>query len=162
MMWILRWPVVLVLLVLVAGSLLPAVATTTALLNLPPIASYSPALAALDELGAQSSWLEAGLWYGAAVFFLIAAIRLIRRTQGFWLWLLGFACYGGRWAVTQQSEGGLVATVQSLSAESLQPENLTAESAPIQIGLLTFHLVIGLIILIIDAADRAYWDRNGR
>ncbi len=169
MMWILRWPVVLVLLVLVAGSLLPAAATAIAQVHNPALsdavagfAESSPIVESALAYGANGTWLEAGLWFAAGLFFLISAIRLIRRTQGFWFWLLGFACYGGRWAVTQQNEGGLVATVQSLTPQAFEPQNLTPDAAPIQVGLLTFHLVVGLIILIIDAADRAYWDRNGR
>lgn len=161
-MWILRWPVVLVLLVLSVGSLLPASATMAARLNLPAFGSFAPELATLDELARASSWLEAWLWFGAGLLFLIAAIRLIRRTQGFWMWLLGFALYGGRWAVTQQAQGGLIATVQSLNAQSIQPENLTATSPPVQIGLVAFHLAIGIIILIVDAADRRHWDSVGQ
>lgn len=170
MMWILRWPVVLILLVLTfVNSWLPAAATAGAQLRIAALndtieslRASSPFIAGALEYGAQANWLEAGLWFAAGLFFLISAVRLMRRTQGFWMWLLGFACYGGRWAVTQQNEGGLIATVQSITPESIAPENLTPEAAPVQLGLLAFHLVVGLIILVIDAADRAYWDRNGR
>lgn len=169
-MWILRWPVVLILLaVTLVNSWLPAAATAAAQLRVAALNDAIDSLRARSrfvagalEYGAQASWLEAGLWFAAGLFFLIAAVRLMRRTQGFWMWLLGFACYGGRWAVTQQNEGGLAATLQSLTPQALSPENLTPEAAPVQAGLLAFHLVVGLIILVIDAGDRAYWDRVGR
>lgn len=158
-MWILRWPVVLILLVLVVGSIFPALATTAVQTDL---YDFSGVSAELEALAASSTWLEAGLWYGAAAFFLIAAIRLIRRTQGFWAWLIGFALYGARWALTQQGEdGGVLATLQSIRPESFQLENLSATAPAAQVTLVAFHLIVGLLIFIIDAADRAYWDRQG-
>ncbi len=167
MIAILRWPLVLILVVLVASSFLPALATAAAHINEPSInaiidnlAASSPAIGGALEYGQQGSWLEAGLWFTASLFFLVCAIRLIRRTQGFWAWLLGFACYGARWAVTQQSEGGVVSTLQSLTPDSLNSDQLTAASPPVQVGLLAFHLVVGLLILIVDAVDRAHWDRH--
>ena len=163
MTFILRWPAILVLLALVLLSFAGAFAATAVLANLP------------IDLGAvlsegqiatvrQSNWIEAGLWYGAGLFFLISAVRLIRRTQGFWTWLLGFACYGGRWAWSQQNDGGLVSTVQGIDLNSYRaPEALAAtpESPEAQIGVLAIVLVLGLIMLIVDAADRAYWDKHG-
>ena len=112
----------------------------------------------------QVSWVETGLRYGAGVFFLIAAVRLIRRTQGFWTWLLGFACYGGRWAWQQQSQGDIVSSVRNINPQIyLHPQDMlgSLDSTESQVALLAVILIVGLIILIIDAADRAHWDRQG-
>lgn len=161
MTFILRWPAILVLFVLVAASLLAAFAGAAQLANLPvelPITDSQRA-----TLGSLS-WIEVGLWTGAGIFFLVSAIRLVRRTQGFWAWLVGFALYGGRWAYAQQNEGGLVATVQSIDPNAYtQPQALAAapEAPEAQIGLLAIILIVGLLIFIVDAADRAYWDKQG-
>ena len=162
MMFIIRWPVALVLLLL-ALSTLAAAATTGIVLGHAPIdlsAYLTPEqIATLSN----TSWLEVGLWAGAGLFFLISMIRLLRRTQAFWTWLLAFALYGGRWAVGQQSQGGLEATAQSLTANSFQPEALTStpEAPAAQVTVLAAILIVGLVIFLIDAADRAYWDKQG-
>ena len=161
MTFILRWPVVLILLGLVVLCLGAAAGTSAIRLDAPIDTSMlTPEQIATIQ---QASWLEVGLWAGAGLFFLISAIRLMRRTQGFWTWLLGFALYGGRWAVAQQQSGGLQETAQTLRVESFQPEMLAAtpEAPAAQITVLGAILIIGLIIFIIDAADRAYWDRQG-
>jgi uncharacterized caspase-like protein len=80
------------------------------------------------------------------------------------MWLLGFACYGGRWAFQQQNDGGLVATVREVHVQAFaQPQALaqTPEAPEAQLGVLAIVLIVGLIIFIVDAADRAYWDRQG-
>ncbi len=163
MMFILRWPVILILLGLVAASVFPAAVGTIQAYNLPidltPISGPSESL---RELAASTTMPERILWYVAAVFFLIAAIRLIRRTQGFWMWLFGFACLGGRWALAQQyQEGGIEATVESVNVQSFAPENLATGGASAQITVLVALLILGVLIFIIDAADRAYWDKHG-
>lgn len=163
MTFILRWPAILVLLALVMISLVAAFAATVVLAGLPVDLG---AVLSQDQIAvvSASSWIEAGLWYGAGLFFLISAVRLIRRTQGFWVWLLGFACYGGRWGYAQQKEGDLVATVQGVDPKAyLQPEALAADttSTEAQLAILAIVLVTGLIIWIVDAADRAYWDKQG-
>ena len=161
MTFILRLPAILVLLALVLTSLAPAFLVTVQRASLPIDLS---ARLSEDQIAvvAASTWLEAGLWYGAGVLFLIAAIRLMRRTQGFWMWLLGFACYGARWAAPQ--ENGPMETIKGLDPGIyLKPEALLADltSPESQLGLLGIVLVVGLVILIIDAADRAHWDRQG-
>jgi hypothetical protein len=163
MTFILRWPAILALFALVLVSLVAAAAATVVLAHLPVDLSAALTADQLRTLG-QISWIETGLWYGAGLFFLISAIRLIRRTQGFWMWLLGFACYGGRWAFQQQNDGGLVATVQQVHVQAFaQPQALaqTPEAPEAQLGVLAIVLIVGLIIFIVDAADRAYWDRQG-
>ena len=165
MMFFLRWPAVLVLLAMVAASLAPALATTVSLLELPfDLSAVSPEVAAI---AGQAAWLEVGLWYGAAAFFLVAAIRLIRRTQGFWTWLIGFGLYGGRWAVTQQDvtpqdAGGLIDRVRGLTVENFRLEALTADftQPAAQVALLALPMVVGLLVFVIDGSDRAYWDRQ--
>lgn len=163
MTFILRWPAILVLLLLVLMSFGGAFAGTVHLAQL-PIAL--PTTTDQQATITQVSWIEVGLWAGAGLFFLISAVRLMRRTQGFWTWLLGFALYGARWAVAQQNEGGgLVASVQSidLSAYLQQPQLLLSDlgSPAAQVALLTIVLIVGLLVFIIDAVDRSYWDKQG-
>src|SRR5690606_4639127 len=101
----------------------------------------------------------------AALFFLISSIRLMRRTQGFWTWLLGFAAYGGRWAWDQQQNGeGLPAMLQKVDLNSFRdPQALLATpyAAEAQLALLAIVLIVGVVVLIVDGADRAYWDSQG-
>lgn len=163
MTFILRLPAILALFALVLISLAAAFAATAVLANLPVDLG---AVLSQDQIATISAatWLEAGLWYGAGLFFLISAVRLMRRTQGFWVWLLGFACYGGRWAVAQAKEGDLVATVQSVDPNAyLKPEALAADttSTETQLAILGIVLIVGLLIFIVDAADRAYWNKHG-
>ncbi|MEZ5959701.1 MAG: hypothetical protein R3C30_04640 [Hyphomonadaceae bacterium] len=162
MTFILRWPAILVLLLLVLASLGAAFAGTVHLAQLP---IELPVTAEQEATINSLSWIEVGLWAGAGLFFLISAVRLIRRTQGFWTWLIGFAFYGARWAMAQQNEaGGLVANVQGINVSAYTaPAELAANtgSTEAQVGILGIILIVGLIIFIVDAADRAYWDKQG-
>lgn len=164
MTFILRWPAILVELVLAllsfAGALAAAGAITGFQVGIPEV---QQAQAAANQAGAgQATWIDVGLWAGAGLFFLISAIRLMRRTQGFWTWLLGFALFGGRWAYANR--GDLVSMLQTLNLQAyVHPQGLLADlGAPeAQLGILAIVLIVGLFIFIIDAADRAYWDRQG-
>ncbi|GAM97186.1 hypothetical protein U91I_00811 [alpha proteobacterium U9-1i] len=161
MAFILRWPSVLVLLLLTGVCLMAGGSAALVLGNIPVDLSFlsEAQRATLDGV----SWLEAGLWLGAGLFFFIAMIRLIRRTQAFWAWLIGFALFGGRWAYAQQENGGLVETVQSVEVQSFaQPEVLVAtpDGTESQIVILAVILIVGLLVLAIDAIDRAYWERQ--
>ncbi|MFT3728473.1 MAG: hypothetical protein QM759_11670 [Terricaulis sp.] len=160
---ILRLPAILALLALVLISLVGAVLATLVALHAPIDLSSILSPEQKTQI-AQVTWVETALRYAAGLFFLIAAIRLIRRTQGFWTWLLGFACYGGRWAWQQQSQGDIVNSVRSINPQVyLHPQDLlgSLDSPESQVALLAVILIVGLIILIIDAADRAHWDRQG-
>jgi hypothetical protein len=126
-----------------------------------PVAHVQAAQAAAERTGVEAKWLDVALLGGAGVFFLISAIRLIRRTQGFWTWLLGFACYGGRWAFAH--EGELLQLANAIDPHRyLQPQAIVADTASpeAQVGLLAIMLIVGLITMIVDAVDRAYWDRQ--
>ncbi len=164
MTFIARVLAILALLVLVLASLAPAVAATIVLAGLPVDLIAALGAEAAVQLRADAgatTWLEVGLWSAAGLFFLIAAIRLLRRTQGFWLWLLGFACFGARWAVPQQNDP--LATIQNLDVNTyLKPDALVAAptSPETQLGFLGIVLVIGVLILIVDAADRAHWNQQ--
>lgn len=164
MTFILRWPAVLVLFALVALCVLAAVSAGAA------ISGYEAPIAQVQEVQAEAAaagaaemtWLDVGLWGAAALFFLVAAVRLIRRTQGFWVWLLGFAAYAGRWAYQQGQD--VVAQFQAINLEVFRdPQRLLAEtgSFEVQIALLALILVVGALIAVIDGADRAYWDKQG-
>jgi hypothetical protein len=171
MTFILRWPAILVLLALMLLSFAGALGAAGQItgFDVPSVGveqvdtQVVEAQSAAAETGAASAtWLDVGLLAGAGVFFLIAAVRLMRRTQGFWTWLLAFALYGGRWAWAQQGE--LVNTVQRIDPQIyMQPQSIIADlGAPeAQVGLLGIILIVGLLIFIVDAADRAYWDKQG-
>jgi hypothetical protein len=164
MTFILRWPSILVLLGLSLLSIVGALAAAGLISGYEaPIAQVREAQASAAETGAaEATWIDVGLLAGAGVFFLISAIRLIRRTQGFWTWLLGFACYGGRWAMAQ--EGDLLAMVRGVDLNAyLQPQVLVTDltTPEAQVGLLGLVLIVGLLVFIVDAADRAYWDKHG-
>jgi hypothetical protein len=163
MTFILRWPAILALLALVLLSALGALAVGANLGDL-PVALPEVQSSAAAAGAAENTWIDVGLWAGAAIFFLISAIRLMRRTQGFWTWLLGFACYGGRWAWAQQESGGLVSTVQSVDINAYtQPQSLLTDLSTTegQLAILALVLIVGLIVFIVDASDRAYWDKQG-
>lgn len=170
MTFILRWPSILVLLALVLLCVVGAVAAAGVLTGVtaPAVgvetldAEIAAAQGAAETRAADATWIDVGLLAGAALFFLIAAVRLMRRTQGFWTWLLGFALYGGRWAYNQQD--GLLPTIQGIDPNAyLQPQALLADlgSPTAQVGVLGIVLIVGLLIFIIDAADRSYWDKQG-
>ncbi|MBL8549961.1 MAG: hypothetical protein JNJ73_08235 [Hyphomonadaceae bacterium] len=145
-MWILRWPIVVLILVFViAACLLPAGAVTANELAGPQFAQLSQGLA---DNASSANWLQAGLWYGAAFCLFVAAVRLIRRTQAFWAWLIGFGLYGARWGLARQAEGVGV------------PTSLDAALADYGLLMLSGLLLVGLLILIVDAADRSHWARR--
>jgi hypothetical protein len=155
MMFILRWPAILALFALALLSFLGAAAAAGAITGFEVGVSQVQDVqsSAVAAGAAQSSWIDVGLW---------AAVRLIRKTQGFWTWLIGFALYGGRWALAQ--EGSLVDTVKGINPQAyLEPQSILSDLATpeAQVGLLGLILVVGLLIFVIDAADRAYWDKQG-
>lgn len=171
MTFILRWPAILALFALALLSFIGAAgaAGVIAGYEAPGVGveqvdtRVAEAQSAAAESGAaQAGWIDVGLLAGAGLFFLIAAVRLIRRTQGFWTWLIGFALYGGRWALAQQ--GDLVETIRGIDPTVyMQPQAVLADLATVeaQVGLLAVVLIVGLFIFIVDAADRAYWDKQG-
>jgi len=172
MTFILRWPAVLALFALVllcgVGALGAAGLRTGVEAPQTGIERVDTQVAAAQDVAEQTgaadaTWIDIGLLAGAAIFFLISAIRLIRRTQGFWTWLLGFALYGGRWAWSQGQD--IVASVQTIDLNAYRdPQTLwtaNADSTEAQVGMLAIILVVGLLAFIVDAADRAYWDRQG-
>lgn len=162
MTFILRWPAILALLALVLLSFVGALAVGAELGNLPVAL---PQVQSAAESGAlQSTWIDVGLWAGAGIFFLVSAIRLMRRTQGFWTWLVGFACYGGRWAWAEQQQRDVVAAVQGADyAKFAEPQALLSDLSTLeaQLGILGVIVIVGVLTFIVDAADRAYWDKQG-
>lgn len=171
MTFILRWPAILVLFALALLSFLAAAgaAGILAQFQAPAVgleqvdARVAEVQSAAAGSGAtEASWLHIGLLVGAGLLFLVAAVRLIRKTQAFWAWLIGFALYGGRWALAQQ--GNFVDTVKGIDPQAyLEPKTVLADlgTPEAQVGLLGLILIVGLLIFVIDAADRAYWDKQG-
>ena len=155
MTFILRWLLIVVLLFLAVTLLGPAVLVTLQRVHAPIDLSALP----MDlSAYADASWLLIGLLYAAGVFFLIASIRLMRKTQGFWAWLLGFAAYGAEWGLVQQHEGGLMTQLQGIDWAGMSVEKLAAGGPEAQVAALVIMLIVGLLIFIVDWADRAYWD----
>ena len=171
MTFILRWPSILVLFAVVLLSVLGAIAVAGVLTGVSaPVSgveqvdvNVAAAQGSAAEQGAaEHTWLDVGLWGGAAIFFLISGIRLIRRTQGFWTWLIGFALYAGRWAYAQGE--GVVDQLRGIDINTYRdPAILWNDPAAIetQAALIALLLLVGLFVFIVDAADRAYWDRQG-
>lgn len=162
---ILRLPAILALFALMALSLLGALAAAGSITGfVAPIAQVQEVQAAAAESGAaEATWIDVGLLGGATLLFLVSAVRLMRGTQGFWAWLLGFACYGGRWAWAQQESGDLMATIQAIDLNVYRnPQALVTDlSTPEgQVGILALVLVVGLIVFLVDAMDRSRRDKH--
>src|SRR5262245_44790621 len=94
MTFLLRWLVILFLLVFVGASLFPSMLGTVVQTDLIDVAGIS---AKLQELAQNRTPVEMALWYGAAVFFVLTVIRLVRRTRSLWTWAIGFLLYAGHW-----------------------------------------------------------------
>jgi hypothetical protein len=173
MTFILRWPAVLVLLALVLLCFAGALGAAGLVADFQAPASgvdqvdaqvAEAQMAVADTGAAEASWIDVGLLAGAGVFFLISAIRLMRKTQGFWTWLLGFALYGGRWGWQHSNEGDALTTLQNIDFNSYtQPQVILSDlgSPEAQVALLGIVVIVGLFVFIVDAADRSYWDKQG-
>ncbi len=166
MTFILRWLAILVLFAAVGLCALGALGAAGLIVGYQaPVTQIAEVQASAAQTGAaDAGWLDVALLSAAAIFFFVSAVRLIRRTQGFWTWLFGFACYGGRWAWEQSKNGDLVELLRSLSiAEYLAPQTMLANlgSTEAQVGVLAILLLAGLVTLVVDAADRAHWEKQG-
>lgn len=161
--FVLRWLIVIVLCTLTVLSIAPAVIGTIEANNLPiDLTPIAGAKSNLQEWARATTLPERVLWYVAGVVFFIAAVRLIRRTQAFWMWLIGFACLGARWALAQQNQDdGLLGSVRSISLQSFEPAALAGGGTSAQILFLFALLLIGIVIFFIDGVDREYWDAHG-
>jgi hypothetical protein len=173
MTFVLRWPAVLVLLAMVLLCFAGALGAAGLVADFQAPASgveqvdaqvAEAQLAAADTAAVEASWIDVGLLAGAGVFFLISAIRLMRKTQGFWTWLLGFALYGGRWGWQHSNEGDALATLRNIDFNTYtQPQVIASDlgSPEAQVALLGLVVIVGLFVFIVDAADRSYWDKQG-
>jgi hypothetical protein len=160
MAFILRWLLVLILLAFVA--LMLAAAPLLGLIHAQAGFDLTLLSTAFSGLARSADWIEATLWYAAAAFFGVAVIRLVRRTQAFWMWLIGFTLIGVRWGLTLRTqEGGALGLFQGLTFERLQPALLVADPPMLQLVLLIKLLILGFLILTVDNADKDYWDKHG-
>jgi hypothetical protein len=159
-MWIVRWPIVLALFVYVIVCAGLAAGAAVDRLGLAPF--ENPAWRRFSEYAVNTTWLQTALCAGGAVLLFVAAVRLIRRTQAFWAWLIGFAMIGARWGLMWQADGGPSVDLAQIGSELATKEGAQrlASSAGYDFGPIGVLLIIGLIILIVDAADRAHWARR--
>ncbi len=164
MTFILRWPAILLSLALMLLSAIGALGAAAQITDYQaPVEQVQDVQAEAADSGVtEASWIDVGLLGVAAILFLVTAIRLLRRTQGFWTWLLAFAAYAGRWAYSEGGQG-LADRIQALDFSVLRtPQVLLNDTGSFetQVALLALILVVGILIFIIDAADRVYWDRQ--
>ena len=128
-------------------------------------AQVAEAQDAAEQTGAaNATWIDVGLLAAAAIFFLISAVRLMRRTQGFGPGSSALRSTRPLAWSQQYSEGGALETMQSVDINAYrQPQVLISDlAAPeAQVGILAVVLIVGLLVFIVDAADRAHWDRQG-
>ena len=159
MSFILRWLLILILLAFVA--LMLAAQPLLGLIQTHAGLDLTLLKTAWSGLARHADWIEAALWYAAAAFLSIAIIRLVRRTQAFWMWLLAFALLGARWGLSLRTvDGGAVGLLQGLTLERFQPALIVADPPLLQVVVLIKLLIIGVIILSVDNDDKAYWDRH--
>lgn len=151
-MFILRWPLVLVLFGYCILFLAAAAGVAADRLGL---GLESAIWDSFVMRAAGVTWVETALWAAAGIFLFISGVRLIRRTQGFWAWLLGFACYGIRWGLTTvKSDDNIIADAAAVrtAEEAIEAAaQATTDTPLIALGAL---LVVGLLILIVDTADK--------
>jgi hypothetical protein len=156
-MWLLRSVVIVLLLVQSLWMLSAAGLPIALLLEGDVVGPSLESLAsnATDLVGATSG-LEVGLSIAAMLFFVVALVRLVRRTQGFLAWLLGFVCLCALRSVAgiatdlgAEAPGALFArAVGNLTSPELLVPNAI---------ILGTNLVVGLAIVAIDLSDKRYW-----
>lgn len=158
-MFILRWPVVLVLLAYFLMCAAGALGLGASLLGLDLDNDvWRDFLASAQG----ADWRETALLAAAAVFLFIAAVRLMRRTQGFLTWLLGFACLVGRYAlVTLAQDDNIIADAAAVSDLEEATKVAAAAINDYPLVFLAILFICGVIILFVDTADRAYWRKRG-
>jgi di/tricarboxylate transporter len=103
------------------------------------------------------AWVEIALLLLAGLMFVIAAIRLVRRTQSFLAFLLGFAAIAGFTVVNAWL------TVQADPTRAGIPGQVLEElSGPAPMGVLGLMVFVGIVIFFIDRTDKAHWRHVGR
>ncbi|MGE3248651.1 MAG: hypothetical protein AB7J28_01070 [Hyphomonadaceae bacterium] len=156
-MWIIRLPIALVTLAIALLCAALAAGVTATQLGL---ALDHDVWRAFAEQAANANWIQAALWTGAALCFFIAAVRLLRRTFAFFFWLAAFAFFGVRWWMMRQAEGALP-NINVAEISSVEGAQAAAIEASRDYGLVALAalLGLGLLILLIDAVDRAHRNR---
>lgn len=119
-----------------------------------------PALGALSQTATgvvvATTGLEIGLSLAVLLFFVLALVRLIRRTKAFVTWFLGFVCL-----LALRSLQGIAADMQGAALADLANRALANLIAPdflyFNASVLAFNLLIGIAILFVDSADTRHW-----
>ncbi|MFZ4120179.1 MAG: hypothetical protein ACOYKM_00820 [Caulobacterales bacterium] len=156
-MWLLRILVIAVLFVQVLWMLSAAGLPIALLLEGDVV---GPALEGLARnataIVRATSTLEVVLSLAALFFFVIALVRLVRRTQAFMAWLLGFLCL-----LALRSVAGIATDIggkppaelfNQMLANLQEPTLLTAN-----LIILGAQLLIGIAIIMIDVSDKRHW-----
>jgi len=156
-MWLLRALVIVIVFVQCLWMVTAAGLPMAFLLDADAI---RPAMDALSKSAtgivvATTAW-EIGLSLAVLFFFVLALVRLIRRTKAFAVWFLGFVCL-----LALRSLQGIAADMQGASLPDLADRALANLIAPdvlyFNAGVLAFNLLIGVAILFVDGADARHW-----
>lgn len=156
-MWLLRALVIIIVFVQCLWMVTAAGLPMAFLLDADAI---RPALDALSQTATgvvvATTGLEIGLSLAVLFFFVLALVRLIRRTKAFVAWFLGFACLLGL-----RSLQGIAADMQGAALADLVNRALANLIAPdflyFNASVLAFNLLIGIAILFVDSADTRHW-----
>lgn len=156
-MWLLRTLVIIVLFVQCLWMLTAAGLPLALLFDADAV---RPALGALSEIApgvvlAITGW-EIALSLAVLFFFILALVRLIRRTRAFIVWFLGFFCL-----LALRSMQGIAGDMAGTAPAELATKAWQNLSAPeflyFNAGLLAFNVLIGIAIVFIDLTDQRHW-----
>jgi hypothetical protein len=157
-MWLLR-AVVIIVLFIQCLWMLTAAGLPIALLF--ESETVRPALESLsgiasEVVNATTAW-EVGLALAVLFFFILALVRLVRRTRAFVAWLFGFVCLLGLRALQgiapDLGQEPLPELANRAAANFLNPDLVYFNGV-----VLALSLVIGVAILFIDLSDDRHWN----
>jgi hypothetical protein len=155
-MWLLRWLIILVLFLQALWMLSALGVPIALLLERDLMGSQLEAVSrAAPSLVGGATPLEASLSVLALFCFLVAIVRLVRRTQGWFYWLMAFVFLALR---TLVGVAGGVSALTSPEAPAAILGNLADPDIWIPNAmLLGLNLLIGIAIIAVDVADKRHW-----